>query len=76
MQPKNFFIKLNNQFHDYPMVSIKTAVYCSEVAYVTEASPNPKRDLDAHDKITDKWLSEDKVVTLLGMFSSSRLYTY
>ena len=70
-----FELRYDAQFPDPPKFSMDAAIDRWKVANTTENNQNPRPDLAAYDAIRNDWRSKDKVAKLLGMFSSSRLYS-
>lgn len=71
---KVFGLRYDAQYPDPPKVSLESAIERWKISHTTETVPNPKPSLEEYDKICLEWRSKDKVIKLLGMFSSHKLY--
>lgn len=72
---QQFELRYQAQFPDPPKVSLDSAITRWKIEHTTEAVANPTPNLAQYDAIRNDWQSKDKVSKMLGMFSSSRLYS-
>ena len=70
-----FELRYNAQYPDLPKVSLDAAIQRWKFTNATQANPDPKPTLAQYNQISAEWRSKDRVAKIIGMFTSSRLYT-
>ena len=69
-----FNLRYNAQFGEPPRTTMDSAIQRWELEHPpTSTNPNPKPTVIQFDTMKEDWKSKDKVVKVLGMFSSARL---
>ena len=71
-----FQLRYNAKYPDPPKVSMDAAIERWKVSQITTDNADPKPNLGQYDNIRDEWRAKDKVVKLLGIFASNRLYIW
>ena len=70
-----FELRYDAQFTDPPKSAMDAAIQRWVIQNTTETVTDPKPDVNTYDTLRENWRSRDRVCKILGMFSSSRLYS-
>ena len=70
-----FELRYDAQFTDPPKSAMDAAITRWVIQNTTETVTDPKPDVNTYDTLRENWRARDRVCKILGMFSSSRLYS-